>query len=359
MNEPEAVERRRRGQARGPHPLVELTLFRVREFVREPEALFWTFAFPILLAFVLGIAFRGRGVQPTPVALEAGVQADHVREALERFDDLEVSVLDPAAAEDALRKGQVGLVVIPGPEGMTYRYDPARPESRTARLQVELALARAAGYGEQSPAREDHVTERGARYIDFVIPGLLALNLMGTGFWGVGYAVVQLRTRMLLKRFVATPMRRSDFLLSFGLGRLSFLVVELAALLAFARLVFDVTVQGSLILFAAIAVVGGFTFAALGLLVASRAKTVEGVAGLMNLAMVPMWILSGVFFSSSRFPDMMQPLIRVLPLTPLVDTLRAVMNEGAGIGDVAGWMALVAAWGVASFAVALRIFRWN
>lgn len=349
-----------RSETRSLHPLVELTLFRVREFVREPEALFWTFAFPILLALALGIAFRGRGVQPPPaVAVQEGPAAARVLDALERSGELEVSVLDRAAAAAALRRGEIGLVVIAGPDGVTFRYDPARPESRLARVEVELALARAAGGGHAPQAREEHVTERGARYIDFLIPGLLALNLMGTGFWGVGYSLVQLRTRMLLKRFVATPMRRSEFLLSFALGRLSFLLLELAALLGFAWLVFDVSVQGSLLVFTLIAVVGGLAFAALGLLVASRAKTVEGVAGLMNLAQVPMWILSGVFFSSSHFPDAVQPLIRALPLTPLVDALRAVMNEGAGLVDVAGWVAAVAAWGIAGFAVALKIFRWS
>lgn len=344
--------------AGGPHPLLELTLFRVREFLREPEALFWTFVFPIVLALALGIAFRGRGLtQAEQVVVQAGAGAEELRQALQGHGELRVSVLDSAAAVEAQRKGRVALVLVPGPDGLTYRYDPENPGSRVARLQVEAALARAAGYA--PAAREEHVTERGARYIDFLIPGLLALNLMGTGFWGVGYAVVQMRTRMLLKRFVATPMRRSHFLLSFALGRLSFLALELASLLAFAWLAFGVTVQGSLVLFASIAAVGALAFAALGLLVAARARTVEGVAGLMNLAMVPMWILSGVFFSSSHFPKAMQPVIRALPLTPLVDALRAVMNEGAGLGDVAGPIAVVAAWGVASFAIALRIFRWS
>ncbi|MBI4519485.1 MAG: ABC transporter permease [Gemmatimonadetes bacterium] len=341
------------------HPLVELTLFRVREFLREPEAVFWTFVFPIAMALALGIAFRDRPVQPSAVAVLSGPQAETLRSALEAHADLDVTVLERAAAEEALRAGLVGLLVIPQEHGLTYRYDAARPESRLARVQVELALARAAGYAEPADSREELVSERGSRYIDFLIPGLLALNIMGSGLWGVGYSVVQLRTRMLLKRFVATPMRRSHFLLSFALGRLAFLALEVVVLLVFAWLVFDVTVRGSLALFALIAVLGSLAFAALGLLVASRATTVEGVTGLMNLAQVPMWILSGVFFSSTNFPRGMQPLIHVLPLTPLVDTLRAVMNDAASLTDVLGGMAAVTAWGIVSFAIALKIFRWR
>lgn len=340
-------------------PLVQLTLFRFRAYVREPEALFWTFVFPIALALALGFAFRGQAPDPAPVAVVAGPGADSLARTIRERSRVEVRVAEPAAAEEALRRGEVGVVVRRDEGGLVYRYDPALAESELARKEVALALARAAGFEERLPQREEPVREPGARYIDFLVPGLIALNLIGTGLWGVGYAIVEMRRRKLLVRFVATPMRRSHFLLSFGLARLLFLVFELAAILVAVDLVFDVTVEGSLLLFVLISVVGALTFAGLGALVASRTRTVEGATGLINLVLVPMWILSGVFFSYTHFPELMHPLIQALPLTPVVDALRAVMVEGAGLPEVAPLLAATGGWGVVSFGLAVRLFRWR
>jgi len=105
--------------------------------------------------------------------------------------------------------------------------------------------------------------------------------------------------------------------------------------------------------------VGAMSFAGLGLLTASRARTIEGVSGIMNFVMLPMWIFSGVFFSYARFPDPLQPFIQALPLTPLLDALRSVMTDGAPLSANLGRLALAAAWGVVSFGAALKIFRWN
>lgn len=207
--------------------------------------------------------------------------------------------------------------------------------------------------------RDDRTTEPGSRYIDFLIPGLLGMNLMGSGLWGVGFSVVQARTKGLLKRFLATPMRKGHYLLSYMLSRLLFLIIEVAALIGFGWLVFDVGVRGSLVTLGAVTLVGAFSFAGLGLLVASRAKTIEAVSGLMNLVMLPMWILSGTFFSYARFPDAMQPFVRALPLTGLNDALRGVMIDGASLTHVAVPLGVVAAWGLGSFLVAVKIFRWR
>ncbi|HVM43454.1 MAG TPA: ABC transporter permease, partial [Gemmatimonadales bacterium] len=133
---------------------------------------------------------------------------------------------------------------------------------------------------------------------------------------------------------------------------------EVALLLGFGMLAFGVPFRGSAVTVAIVVVIGAMCFAGLGLLTASRARTIEMVSGLMNLIMMPMWILSGVFFSSANFPTVMQPLIRVLPLTALNDALRAVILDGASLGAVAVPVVLVAAWGAVSFAVALKIFRW-
>lgn len=260
--------------------LKELTRARILEFVREPEAIFWVFIFPVLLAVALGVAFR-----------------------------------EPATASQA-------------------------------------ASATGAGAGAADATGD-------GRYIDFLIPGLIGLNLMGSSIWGVGFAVVQTRVRKLLKRFAASPMRRSDYLLALVLSRLVFLALELVALLAAGYFLFGVTVEGSLGTLVAVTLVGAFSFTGLALLIAARPTTVEAASGWMNFVMLPMWVLSGSFFSYARFPEAVHPAIRALPLTALNDALRAVMNQGAPFA--ANWLELVvlAVWGVASFALALRVFRWQ
>jgi ABC-type multidrug transport system permease subunit len=185
------------------------------------------------------------------------------------------------------------------------------------------------------------------------------MNLMGSGIWGIGFAIVDSRSKRLLKRLMATPMSRSEFLLSFLLSRLFFLVLEVLALVGFGALVFGVPLRGPLIDLGIICLVSALAFGALGLLIAARAKTIEGVSGLMNLVMLPMWIFSGVFFSSSTFPDAVQPLIKLLPLTAAIDALRANMLEGTAISGLGMEMAIVSGWLVVSFFAALKLFRWR
>jgi ABC-2 type transport system permease protein len=340
------------------HALVQLTLARMREFYREPEAIFWVFGFPIVLAFALGIAFRNRGPGELRVAVLRQTGDSALVAALGHAPGLTVTVLDSDAARRELRTGRVALLVIPG-ERLVYRYDSTRTESRLARLQVDDAVQRARGRADAVRVEDQRVTEPGARYIDFLIPGLLGMNLMGSGLWGVGFSVVQARTKRLLKRYMATPMRRSHYLLSFVLSRLVFLFLEVAALVGFAWWMFDVGVRGSFGAVAFITVLGALSFNGLGMLVASRARTIEAVSGLMNLVMLPMWILSGTFFSYGRFPDAMQPFVRALPLTALNDALRAVMIDGSPLARLGTPLAIVTAWGCVSFVVALGIFRWR
>src|SRR5881409_338355 len=340
------------------HPLVQRTLARMREFYREPEAIFWVFGFPIVLAFALGIAFRNRGPGELRVAVLRGGGDSALAAALARAPGLTAAVLDSGEARLQLRTGRVALLVVPG-DPVVYRYDSTRTESRLARLEADEVVQRTRGRADPARVTDQRVTEPGSRYIDFLIPGLLGMNLMGSGLWGVGFSVVQARTKKLLNRFMATPMRRSHYLLSFVLSRLLFLFVEVAALIGFGWLMFGVGVRGSFGALALITVLGALSFAGLGMLVASRARTIEAVSGLMNLVMLPMWILSGTFFSYARFSDAMQPVVRALPLTALNDALRAVMIDGAPVLNLGAPLGVVTAWGVVSFAVALRIFRWR
>jgi len=338
--------------------MFQLALSRMREFYREPEAVFWVFGFPIVLAFALGLAFRNTGPGELQVGVAAGAGDSALAATLDSSPRLVAAVLDSGTARLRLRTGRIALLVVPG-NPLVYRYDSTRTESGLARLEVDDVLQRAQGRSDRVAVRDDRVVAPGSRYIDFLIPGLLGMNLLGSGIWGVGFSVVQARQRKLLKRYMATPMRRSHYLLSFILSRLVFLLLEVVALVGFGWLLFGVAVRGSFATLAALTILGAFAFAGLGLLVASRARTIEGVSGLMNLVMLPMWILSGTFFSYARFPDAMIPFVKALPLTALNDSLRAVMIDGAGLLSLGAPVAIVMAWGAVSFAIALKIFRWR
>jgi ABC-type multidrug transport system permease subunit len=250
------------------------------------------------------------------------------------------------------------VVVVPRTGLPEFRFDPTRSEGVLARNAVDRRLVRAA-HPDTPPPADTPVTEPGGRYIDFLIPGLIGINLLGGGLFGVGFAVADLRVRKLLKRFAATPMRRSDFMLSLMLSRLVFTIIDVALLLGFAYLVFDIRVRGNGLALGVLIAAGGASFAGLGLLVGSRAKTLETVAGLVNGLMLPMYVLSGVFFSASRFPDAIQPFIQLLPLTAQNDGMRAVMNDGAGWEALPYPLLVLGVWGVLCYAAALRIFRWR
>jgi ABC-type multidrug transport system permease subunit len=340
------------------HPLLELTIVRLKEFIRETEAVFWVFGFPLLLTVALGFAFREKPPDRIPIGVANGPLAQQRLAALKHSPVLLPRLYEPAAGREALRSGRISLLVEGGAVPL-YRLDPTRPDARTARVETDDALQTAAGRRNVMSAREEHVTEQGSRYIDFLVPGLLGMNLMGTGMWGIGFSVVNARLKKLLKRLVATPMERSHYLISQFLSRLVFLVIEVAVVIAVAWIFFDVSVRGSVLVFALTCLVGAMAFGGLGLLIASRVRTIEAVSGLMNLIMMPMWICSGVFFSYDRFPDAIKPLIRALPLTALNDALRAVMNDAATVSAIAPQLANLTAWGVVSYLIGLRLFRWQ
>jgi ABC-2 type transport system permease protein len=342
--------------------LREMTLTRLRVMLREPEVVFWVFLFPVLLALGLGVAFSDPTPERVRVALvgyPGGVPAGGAGDAVGDPTLPDFVEMAPGEAATALARGTVSLVATVQGDSLVYRYDPTRPEARGALLATDRALQRAAGALPVRPVRREEVLERGGRYIDWLIPGLIGFNLMSTGLWAVGFYLTQLRATRQLKRLVATPMRRGDFLLAQMLARLVFLVAEVPLLVVFAWLAFGVTLEGSLPAFVGVVLLGGAAFSGLGLLAASRVRTVEGVSGIINVIVMPMVVLSGVFFSTARFPESIQPLIRVLPLTALNDALRAIYNEGAGLGAVGMELALVTAWGAASFLLALRLFRWQ
>jgi ABC-2 type transport system permease protein len=335
--------------------LYQLTMIRFRLFLREPEAIFWIFVFPILLAVGLGIAFRNR---PADV-YQVGATTAQLTQALAADKGLKAATMNEADGTRALATGSILLLVINAPDGVTYKYDETNPDARTARMVADRAIQTAAGRREAVHVDNQLVHETGSRYIDFVVPGLLGMNLMGSAIWGMGFSIVESRQKKLLKRLVASPMPRWQYLASYLLSRLSMLVIEVVGFLGFARLVFGVPFRGSMWQLGLLCVLTSLAFSALGLLVASRAKTMEAASGLMNLVMLPMWILSGVFFSATRFPAVIQPVVRALPLTAAIEALRGNMLQGTNLGQQTAQIGILLAWLVVAFAVSLRIFRWR
>lgn len=337
----------------------QLTLARLRLFVREPEAIFWVLFFPLILTMVLGWAFRDREPVPETVAILAGGEMQSAAERLARRlatePLLKVKLIDDRdEARRLLRFGKIALLLEPAePPGMTL--DPQRPEAELARLRVERVLLG----GDAVPVELREVHEVGSRYIDWLFPGILGMNVMGTGIWGIGFAIADMRQKNLIRRMIVTPMRRDAFLLSFLGSRMAFLIGEVLAIGGFAFLVLGVPLRGSPITFMAVALLGMLTFACLGVLVVSRARTIEGASGIMNFVIIPMWLLSGVFFSYERFPEAFQPVVRALPLTALNDALRACVLEGAGLGSMWTEILILVAWALVCFAVAMKLFRWE
>jgi ABC-2 type transport system permease protein len=335
--------------------LYQLTLARFRLFLREPEAMFWVFIFPILLAVGLGIAFRNRPADVLPVA----ATTPQLTQALAADQGLKATTMDEAAGTHALATGLIQLLAIQTPQGVAYKYDDTNPDARLARLLADRAVQNAAGRHDAVAAQNDLIHETGARYIDFVIPGLLGMNLMGSSIWGLGFAIVEARQKKLLKRMVASPMPRWQYLASFILSRLLMLLIEVIVFLGFAKIAFGVPFRGPIVELALLCLLTALAFSAVGLLISSRARTIEAASGLMNLTMLPMWILSGVFFSATRFPAIIQPFVRALPLTAAIDALRGNMLQGMTLPHLVAPLSILLAWLVLPFFVALRIFRWR
>jgi ABC-type multidrug transport system permease subunit len=347
--------------------LFQLTKIRFLEFWREPEAVFWVLFFPILLASGLGVAFRNRAPEVIKIAIVADLanvandsEARNIASALASNPGLSAVVQDAQAAERSLATGKVALVITSvAPREVLYRFDDTNPDGRAARSLVDDSLQRAAGRVDPVHATQQLETGVGSRYIDFLLPGLLATNIMGNGIWGVCFPIIDARRKKLLKRMVASPMSRTEYLASFLLSRLLFLIFDISILVGFGHLVFGVPVRGSLAAIVFICVLSALAFSSMGLLMSTRLSTMEAASGVANAAMLPMWILSGVFFSARRFPDVVQPIIRALPLTASVDALRSVMLEDASLLAVRSELAILGLWLAVCFVLAVRLFRWR
>lgn len=338
---------------------VQLVLSHLRGYLREPEAIFWTYGFPLIMVVGLGVAFNTETEPVTAFTVVETATASPLVEALRKDPSFEIQVLPMTEALAGVRRNRTPLAVLIGEDAeVEYFFDPTNPDGSTARRIVDDAMQRAAGRSDALAWSDTRTDAPGSRYVDFLVPGLIGMNIMGAGLWGIGFSTVDLRVKNLLKRLVATPMKRSHFLLSLVSSRIVFFVPEMLFLLVAAHLIFGVPIAGNYASILGTAFVGSLTFAGLGLLTASRARRIESISGLMNLVMIPMWLCSGIFFSSERFPAFLQPFIQALPLTQLINALRALILAGEPIASQASSLVILGVWCVVSYGLALRFFRW-
>jgi ABC-2 type transport system permease protein len=343
----------------GKDAFVQLVLSHLRGYLREPEAIFWTYGFPLIMVVGLGLAFNTEAESVTAFTVVETKTPSPLVDALREAPSFDVQILPMSDALDRVRRNRTPLAVSFGEDGsIEYFFDPTNPDGSTARLVVDDAIQRAAGRSDALDTTDQRTDSPGSRYVDFLVPGLIGMNIMGAGLWGIGFSTVDLRVKNLLKRLVATPMKRSHFLLSLVSSRIVFFVPEMLFLLVTAHLIFGVPIAGNYASILVTAFVGSLTFAGLGLLTASRARRIESISGLMNLVMIPMWLCSGIFFSSERFPAFLQPFIQALPLTQLINALRSLILAGEPIASQASSLAILGVWCAVSYGLALRYFRW-
>ncbi len=347
--------------------LGQLLLIHFREFFREPAVLFWALFFPAALALVLGLAFRS----PSDTTVQIGLiiksdeaRGEQVKHQIEKDDRFRVQIYTEAMAEHALKSGKIHLVVVVRPSDLLFRYDPASDAAVKEASMLKAALLHDLLYGQDGPSAGSFIKDEkldipGTRYIDYFIPGLLAFDVMNACLWGIGWSLISMRMKKLLRRMAATPMNHNLFFLSFGLARIVLVAVETIFLMVVAYLFFDLKPVGSLLDLALLFLAGTFCFSGLAVLLASKTANTQVGNGLINAALLPMMLLSGIFFSYHGFPDFLQPVIQWLPLTIFADAVRSVYLEGQSI--LALWPSLIilTTAGLLMFLLGRRLFRWD
>ena len=363
--------------------LIQLLLIHYREFIREPGILFWSIIFPVLMAWVLGIAFSRKNEMVQQVALID--DSLKTNKELSRFlddavfidapekegpDYFEKTIQNEKLGKTSyrflltdwdggllmLKRGQVNLILREYPDSVEYFFDPVNPQAKMAYIMLSSAMNNE--HLVYETASINPLTQKGNRYIDFLIPGLMAMGVMNSLLWGMSYALIDMRSKKLMRRMVATPMRRSEFLISIFIARLSITVIEALLLLAFAFAYFHISVQGSLPVLILIFLAGNIAFSGIAILISSRTDNSRIGTGLINVISLPMMVLSGIFFSYHNFPDFAIPVIRRFPLTMMADSLRSVFIEGAGIAQVGMNALILCLLGMICFAIGLRTFKW-
>jgi ABC-2 type transport system permease protein len=364
------------------HQLYRLIVAHIKEIVREPAVLFWGIGFPILMAWGLGIAFSTKKemnreiaviYQNPTVSIQKSVLADIIEHypgkqkgdyllplRNEKTGDINLTfhecTLDEAHV--LLKKGTISLIVEVSQDKIHYNFDPANAEAQLLYQLVKGVVYNGPQYYASHQDEIKPLTVSGTRYIDFLIPGLLAMGIMMSSSWGISYTLIERRSKKLLRRMVATPMKKSNLLIALITARFIMNVIEAVLLYLFAWLYFDIQIQGNPVALLALFIAGNMAFAGISVLISSHTANPEVGNGLINAVVTPMMVVSGIFFSYSHFPEWTIPVIRHLPLTMLADGVRSIFNEGAGLMEVWREVLILCTTGLVTFVIGLKVFKW-
>jgi len=351
-------------------PLWQLYLMHIREFFRDWEIILWSVLLPIAMSWVLGVAFVERKVTTRQIAVVGDIQqSSELREVINEIENRNISkprknndhsvfrftFADKDKAFELLRKGKIVLFIELSSAGaLNFHLDPANESSYLSYLILSRRLSQ-----EKVELQLKAVTTRGNRYIDFLIPGFMALGIMNSCLWGIGYVLIEYRMKKLMRRMIATPVRKSVILLSFFCSRMTINLVETSLLFAFGFFYFGFSLQGSFWHLALLFLSGNVAFAGLAFLLAARAENTRTGNGVINVFSIPLMLSSGIFFSYVNFPELIQPLLQYSPLAVLADSMRNVLNASAEFSELALPLVILNAFGIFCFSVSLKIFRWH
>lgn len=371
------------------YQLCHLTAAHFKEVIREPAVIFWGIVFPMLISLGLGMAFTREGgiehhvgviaeknsleTQESEIGAFLGRRAEKISAGQNNEGDYRLTVENPRLGDTSfvfnvtdrdtamvlLKRGRLNLIVKDTQDGISYHFDPGNPDAELAYLNLSRVLGKQPVQEPGIAGNIEPLTVTGTRYIDFLVPGLIAMGAMMSCMWGISYGMIDKRSKKLLRRMVATPMRKSHFLLALIFVRISMNIIEALLLFFFAWLVFGISVQGSIPALAVVFLSGNIAFGGLAIFVSSRTANTEVGNGLINAVVLPMTVLSGIFFSYYNFPEASVPFIQKLPLTLFTDAIRSIFTEGAGFAQTGMPSAILLAFGVFFFSAGLRIFRWH
>ena len=371
--------------------LRQITAALFREIIREPGVLFWGILFPILMSLGLGIAFTKKADVLRKVAIidplrnnysedsiptlyhffekncEKNSQAgknDYQWKLTLKDEKLGNSIflfyrMDWQQAMMQLKRGTVNVVLRENERNIEYHFDPLNPDAQLTFLKLNGLMGEGKIIESESDPNIIPLTVTGTRYIDFLIPGLIAMGVMMSCMWGISYGLIEKRSKKLLRRLVATPMKKSYFLVALITVRIAMNFIESLILFIFALFVFDMVIQGSISALILLFISGNIAFAGIAVFVSSNTSNTEVGNGLINFVVFPLMVLSGIFFSYHNFPDWSIPVIQKLPLTILADGIRSIFNEGAGFSEVGIPILVLSATGIVFFSAGLKIFKWH
>ena len=360
--------------------LLQLTSIHFKEFFRQPGIIFWAVFFPVLMAWGLGIAFTQKEAPTQKVAfisnddgfesssskwnqlISSGVALDaNIYEITTGSPELgymkfQLHKTSDEEAIQMIKKGVAELIINVENEDLQFHFDPLNPEAQLSYLQIQSAM----NDSQKNAASESIVAldQKGTRYIDFLVPGLLCMSVMMSCMWGISYGMIDKRSKKLLRRMVATPMSKTYFLTAQFIARLALSTLEAGILLLFSYFYFDISISGSVPAFLLVFLTGNIAFTGIAIFASSRTSDTRVGNGLVNLVVMPMMILSGIFFSYQNFPEWAIVVIEKLPLTLMADNIRSVFIESSGLSDVLIPSLGLTLMGAILFTIGLRIYKW-